>query len=122
MPRKRKINASTDEELMPPPQMPVPKKHKSAKQTTSSIVNNDSIISDITNLSNSSTQQTQNKCGPLSLIFEKAQQNESLHNKYFKELTNIYEKVCAARGANCLIIIFSFPLFCYSIWIVDDQP
>lgn len=95
MPRKRKINATSDEELMPPPQMPVPKKHKSTKQSTSSTVNNDSIISDITNISNTSTQQTQNKCGPLSLIFEKAQQNESLHNKYFKELTNIYEKVCA---------------------------
>lgn len=94
-PRKRKINASTDEELMPPPQMPVPKKHKSTKQTTSSTVNNDSIISDITNISNTSTHQTQNKCGPLSLIFEKAQQNEGLHNKYFKELTNIYEKVRA---------------------------
>lgn len=95
MPRKRKINITSDEELMPPPQMPVPKKHKSSKQSTSSTVNNDSIISDITNISNTSTQQTQNKCGPLSLIFEKAQQNESLHNKYFKELTNIYEKVCA---------------------------
>lgn len=95
MPRKRKINASTDEELMPPPQMPVPKKHKPTKQSTtsSSSMTNDSIISDITNISTASTQQTQNKCGPLSIIFEKAQQNESLHNKYFKELTNIYEKV-----------------------------
>lgn len=93
-PRKRKINAVTDEELMPPPQMPVSKKHKSSKQASN---HNVSVISDISNLSNissnGSTLQTQNKCGPLSIIFEKAQENESLHNKYFKELTNIYETV-----------------------------
>lgn len=113
-PRKRKINVTSDEELMPPPQMPVPKKHKSTKQTTS--LNNVSIISDITNNSNTSIQQTQNKCGPLSLIFEKAQQNESLHSRYFKELTNIYEKVCAAPlifndFPNQLFPLFGFILF-----------
>lgn len=89
-PRKRKINAVTDEELMPPPQMPVSKKHKSSKQTST---HNVSIISggisDISNISNNGSTQT--KCGPLSIIFEKAQENETLHNKYFKELTNIYE-------------------------------
>lgn len=94
VPRKRKINAVTDEELMPPPQLPVSKKHKSSKQAS---IHNVSGISDISNLSNISnnatTLQTQNKCGPLSIIFERAQENETLHNKYFKELTNIYEKV-----------------------------
>lgn len=89
VPRKRKINAVTDEELMPPPQMPVSKKHKTSKQAASIL--NVSRISDISNISN--VCQTQNKCGQLSIIFEKAQENETLHSKYFKELTNIYEKV-----------------------------
>lgn len=93
-PRKRKINAVTDEELMPPPAMPVSKKQKSSKQAS---IHNLSVISDISNLSNISSNgsslQTQNKCGPLSIIFEKAQENETLHHKYFKEMTNIYEKV-----------------------------
>lgn len=90
-PRKRKINAVTDEELMPPPQIPVSKKHKSSKQA--SIIQNVSAISDISNISNGSTLQTQIKCGPLSIIFEKSQENEALHSKYYKELTNLYEKV-----------------------------
>lgn len=76
---------------MPPPQMmPVAKKHKSSKQA---LVKNLSRLSDISNTSDVSTRQTQNKCGPLSIIFEKAQENETLHNKYFKEMTSIYEKV-----------------------------
>lgn len=91
-PRKRKIDVVTDEELMPPPQMmSVSKKQK--KSTKQASIQNVSGISDISNTTNVSTLQTQNKCGPLSIIFEKAQQNEALHNKYFKEMTNIYEKV-----------------------------
>lgn len=90
-PRKRKINAVTDEELMPPPQVPVSKKHKSSKQAASIL--NVSTITDISNTSNISTQHTEHKCGPLSVIFEKAQENETLHAKYYKELTNIYGKV-----------------------------
>lgn len=90
-PRKRKINAVTDEELMPPPQiMPVSKKHKSSKQA---LIKNVSRLSDISNTNDVSILQTQNKCGPLSIIFEKAQENETLHSKYFKEMTTIYDKV-----------------------------
>lgn len=98
-PRKRKINAiATDVELMPPPQMPVSKKHKSSKQAS---ILNVSTISDISNTSNiSNVSQTQNKCGPLSIIFEKAQENETLHSKYFKELTNIYENVSTKQKIN----------------------
>lgn len=93
VPRKRKIAAVTDEELMPPPPMPVSKKHKSSKQSSALSVSGISDISNISNISNGSSSQTQNKCGPLSIIFEKAQENETLHNKYFKEMTNIYNKV-----------------------------
>lgn len=93
-PRKRKIAAVTDEELMPPPPMPVSKKHKSSKQILNrSNVSGISDISNLSNISNGSSSQTQNKCGPLSIIFEKAQENETLHSKFFKEMTNIYDKV-----------------------------
>lgn len=102
-PRKRKIGAVSDEELMPPPQAPVSKRYKTIKQTV--IQQNVSAITDISNISNSSSggggvsgggggkQQRQNKCGPLSIIFEKVQENEALHTKYYKELTNLYGKV-----------------------------
>lgn len=103
-PRKRKIGAVTDEELMPPPQAPVSKRHKTIKQTVIQ-QHNVSTISDISNISNSSSgsgatggggrQQRQNKCGPLSIILEKVQENEALHTKYYKELTNLYGKVSA---------------------------
>lgn len=89
MPRKRKINA-TDDEMMPPPQLPAPKKQKQSKLATM----NSSIISDISNTNTSVlSQSTRYVCGSLSIIFEKAQENEALHNKYFKEMTQIYEKV-----------------------------
>lgn len=90
-PRKRKINAVTDEELMPPPQVPVSKKHKSSKQAASIL--NVNRISDISNISIGNTHNTQHKCGPLSIIFEKAQENEALHTRFYKELTNLYGKV-----------------------------
>lgn len=97
-PRKRKINAITDEELMPPPQMPVSKKHKTSKQPSINNVLAISDMSNISNTSNGSSLQTQNKCGPLSIIFEKVQENETLHNKFFKELTNIYENVSTTNN------------------------
>lgn len=118
-PRKRKINAVTDEELMPPPQMPVSKKHKPSKQASN---HNVSVISDISNRSNissnGSTLQTQNKCGPLSIIFEKAQDNETLHNKYFKELTNIYEKVSVPWNKAKLNVLLNILLFFFFRWIM----
>lgn len=100
-PRKRKMDAATDEELMPPPQAPVSKRHKTIKQ---SVIKQNSVSSilDISNISNSSSgggaggggkQQRQIKCGPLSIIFEKVQESEALHTKYYKELTNLYGKV-----------------------------
>lgn len=89
-PRKRKINP-TDEEMMPPPQLPAPKKQKQSKLASMNL----SVISDISNTSTNTvlSQSTHFVCGALSVIFEKAQENEALHNKYFKELTQIYEKV-----------------------------
>lgn len=97
-PRKRKIAAVTDEELMPPPPMPVSKKHKSSKQASAHSVSGISDISNLSNISNGNASQTQNKCGPLSMIFEKAQDNETLHSKYFKEMTNIYNKVSSQHS------------------------
>lgn len=91
-PRKRKIGAVTDEELMPPPQAPVSKRHKTIKQTVVQ-QNNVSAISDISNIGVGSGQKRQNKTGPLALIFEKVQENEALHTKYYKELTSLYGKV-----------------------------
>lgn len=103
-PRKRKIGAVTDEELMPPPQVPVSKKRKPSRQAvaaaiaaassaSAAVTHNVSIISDISNISNVSANQTQNKCGPLSIIFEKVQENEAMHTKFAKELTTYYGKV-----------------------------
>lgn len=98
------MDAATDEELMPPPQAPVSKRHKTVKQSAVK-QHNVSAILDISNISNSSSgggggagagggkQQRQNKCGPLSIIFEKVQESEALHTKYYKELTNLYGKV-----------------------------
>lgn len=101
-PRKRKMDAVTDEELMPPPQAPVSKRHKTIKQSVIK-QHNVSTILDISNISNSSSgggggggggkQQRQIKCGPLSIIFEKVQESEALHTKYYKELTNLHGKV-----------------------------
>lgn len=98
------MDAVTDEELMPPPQAPVSKRHKTIKQSVVRQQHNASTILDISNISNNSSvsgaggggggrQQRQNKCGPLSIIFEKVQESEALHTKYYKELTNLYGKV-----------------------------
>lgn len=95
MPRKRKINETADKELMPPPQRPVSKKQKLTKKQPSA--HNNSSISSAHNVSNVSMNQSnhpsQHMSGPLFMIFEKAQTSESLHIKYFKELTQIYERV-----------------------------
>lgn len=76
---------------MPPPQLPAPKKPKQSRLASMNL----SVISDIS--SNTSTavlsQSTHYVCGSLSIIFEKVQENEALHSKYFKEMTQIYEKV-----------------------------
>lgn len=101
MSKKRKINA-TDEELMPPPQKPISKKSKQSKLASLS----HSGISDISNTSNISNRShitSQSLCGPLSIFFEKAQGNTNVHNKYFNELTQIYEKVSLLFNVNSML-------------------
>lgn len=86
MPRKRKIATAPDSEMMPPP--PVPPATTKSKKGVKNVEAKDSA----TVGANQHRPQPLEVC-PVSVIFEKAQTNESLHVKYFKELNNIYEKV-----------------------------
>lgn len=47
-------------------------------------------------------QETPNKRNPMFIIFEKAQQNESLHGKYIKELIHICNNVSIYSSLICV--------------------
>lgn len=89
MPRKRKVPTAVDSEMMPPPPVPAAagkSKKGSKKNEAAASAENENPI----------RPQPRDAC-PVTAIFEKAQTNESLHVKYFKELNNIYEKVIWSR-------------------------
>lgn len=86
MPRKRKVATAQDSEMMPPPPVPaVAARNKKGSKRNEAAAN--------TGNENRVRPQPMETC-PVTAIFEKAQTNESLHVKYFKELNTIYEKVC----------------------------
>lgn len=87
MPSKRK---NTDRENMPPPGHT-----RSAKRTKKPASRSDEIaMRDIGNSTNESQSQNVTEiCGPLSTIFERAQENTALHGRYCQELNNIYARV-----------------------------
>lgn len=92
MPRKRKVAKAPDSEMMPPPPVPAAAgKNKKGSKRNEAPVNTE-------NENRVRPQQVQ-AC-PVTAIFEKAQSNESLHVKYFKELNSIYEKVFAGHSTH----------------------
>lgn len=85
MPRKRKVATAPDSEMMPPPPVPAAAgKNKKGSKKNTAAANAEK--------ENENQKRPQPAC-LVTAIFEKAQSNESLHVKYFKELNNIYEKV-----------------------------
>lgn len=93
MPRKRKVATKendNDSEMMPPPPVP-PAVAKGPKARGKQTKRNEPPTSTVNDTATSVRPQSQ-AC-PVTVIFEKAQTNESLHVKYFKELNSIYEKV-----------------------------
>lgn len=76
-------NAVMDQELTTPSQMTVSKRRKLSRGSNFD-------VNTVTNATNVNTQHTsqhiEHKCGPLSAIFEKIQQNENIHSKYLHEL------------------------------------
>lgn len=74
--------------MMPPPATPsaaVKKKKTSKKNAVAPPIDVDENAI--------SVQRKATETCPLTAIFDKAQSNESLHTKYFKEMNNIYGKV-----------------------------
>lgn len=88
MPRKRKVARAEDSEMMPPPPVPA----AAAKNKKGSKKNEAPANTENENLVRPQPMET---C-PVTAIFEKAQTNESLHVKYYKELNTIYGKVFLA--------------------------
>lgn len=84
MPRKRKVaTVQQDTDKMPPPPVP-PAKAKPARKNGKVVANKENADVNVFRVQNIS---------PVAVVCQKAQTNESLHPKYFKELQSIYEKV-----------------------------